>query len=70
MRGLSAREIKYDALVKNVRMSDYGYWVVTYSAEPGLDLSLMVCQTGITPDQAKHLAEATLTTSTGRKAAT
>lgn len=64
---LSAREIKYDALVKNVRMSNYGYWVVTFSAEPGLDLSIMVCQTGIGPDNAVTSAGATLTTSTGRK---
>ena len=62
-----ARTDKYDALVKDVRMSDYGYWVVTYSVSPGVDLSVMLCQTGLTPDQAREQAALALGTMTGQK---
>jgi hypothetical protein len=45
-------------------MSGYGYWVVTYSCAPGVDMSVMICDTGITADQAEELAEPTLLTMT------
>jgi hypothetical protein len=62
-----ARTDRYDALVMGVRMSDYGYWVVTYSVSPGVYFSVMVCQTGITKAQALELGKVTLGHQTGQK---
>lgn len=50
-----------------VRMSDYGYWVVTYSLAPSVALSVMVCHTGISPQQAVSLATTTLAHTPARK---
>lgn len=58
---------RYDALVSSVRMSDYGYWVVTYSVAPGVYMPVMICQTGISPDTAASLAGATVRAHTGQK---
>lgn len=58
---------KYDALIVDVRMSDYGYWVVKFSVAPGVYLSMMVCQTGVTRDQAVTLAATGLVAQTGSK---
>lgn len=67
MRVSHARTDKYDALEINVRMSDYGYWVVTYSVSPGVYMSVMICQTGITADQARDLGTVALSNQTGQK---
>lgn len=47
---------KYSPIVISTRMSDYGYWVVDISASPGRVLSVMICETGITPERAEQLA--------------
>jgi hypothetical protein len=67
MQALNASIDRYDAIVTSVRMSDYGYWVVTYSVAPGVAMSVMVCQTGISPVQALTAGQATLTAQTGQK---
>lgn len=43
-------------LVSEVRMSDWGYWVVTISVASGKRMSIMVTQQGVTPMQAAELA--------------
>lgn len=58
---------KYDALEKNIRFSTFGYWVVTYSCAPGVNMSIMVAGTGIGPAQARQAAEITLGHQTGQK---
>ena len=67
MKVSHANPDKYNAIVMGVRMSDYGYWVVTFSVSPGVYMSMMICQTGITPDQALALAGVTLSSQTGQK---
>lgn len=69
MRVSHANPDKYDALVMNVRMSDYGYWVVTYSVTPGVYMSVMICQTGITQAQASELGNVTVGNQTGQRVA-
>lgn len=64
---LNAQTAKYDALISEVRMSDYGYWVVTYSVAPCLYLSVMICKIGITSQQAADLAAAPLSVHTGQR---
>lgn len=64
LRKLLAR---YDALVSDVSMSDYGYWEVTYSVAPGLSLPVTVCQTGINSAQACELGHIALALQTGQK---
>jgi len=46
----------YRPIVTGCRMSDYGYWVVDVSASPGKVVSVMICETGITPEQAATAA--------------
>lgn len=70
MRVSHARTDKYDALTMDVRMSDYGYWVVTYSVTPGVYMSVMICQTGISRDQACELGSVTVRSRTGQRVAT
>ena len=70
MRVSHANLEKYDGIVTDVRMSDYGYWVVTISVSPGVYMSVMICQTGITRDQAQALAAVTLGSQTGQKVTT
>lgn len=48
----------YRPIIIDTRMSDYGYWVVDVSASPGKVVSVMICETGITPDRARALAMA------------
>lgn len=67
MKVSHARTDKYDALTMDVWMSDYGYWVVTYSVSPGVYMSIMICQTGITADQAYDLGTVALSSQTGQK---
>jgi hypothetical protein len=50
----------YAPLVSNVRMSDYGYWVVDVNVAPGKTMSVMIAVTGITPEQAASHALAGL----------
>lgn len=52
--------IEYGPIVIDVRMSDYGYWVVTISASPGRCVSIMIAVTGITRGQAIGHALGTL----------
>lgn len=70
MRVSHVRTDKYDALIMSVRMSDYGYWVVTYSVSPGVYMSVMICQTGISADQATDLGNVTVGSQTGQKVTT
>lgn len=67
---LNAQLVKYDAIVISVEMSRYGYWQVTYSAAPGLYIPITVCETGITPNQARTLADASLEHLAGQKVRT
>lgn len=46
----------YKPIVTDVRMSDYGYWVVDVSVAPARTVSVMIAVTGITPDEARELA--------------
>jgi len=50
-----------------VRMSDYGYWVVTYSCAPGLSMSVMVCNNTLSRAEVLESAQTTLTRQTGQK---
>lgn len=50
----------YRPIVVDVRMSDYGYWVVTVSASPGRRAEIMIGVTGITRRAAADLALGTL----------
>jgi hypothetical protein len=65
--GLRDRIARYNAIVKSVRRNSHGYWVVTYSCAPGVDMPVILCDTGITADQARVLASHTLLTMTGQK---
>jgi hypothetical protein len=58
---------RYTAVPMSVRMSDYGYWVVTYSVAPGVYMPVVICQTGISPDTALSLAAVPLAAHTGQK---
>lgn len=64
---MSAREIKYDAIVKSVALNQYGYYVVTFSAEPGLDYPVTLCDNGLEASEAVALAGIVLTAQTGRR---
>lgn len=46
----------YKPIVLSHRMSDYGYWVIDVSVAPDKTVSVMIAQTGITPEQARELA--------------
>lgn len=65
--GLLQQTLKYTAIRKRVEMNPYGLWAVTYSAAPGVDITMTVCQTGITPERAAELADVALTVSTGQE---
>jgi hypothetical protein len=67
MMALRDQLAKYDALVSDVSMSDYGYWAVTYSVAPGLSMSVTVCKTGITREQARDHGNIVLTWQTGQR---
>jgi hypothetical protein len=56
MARIAQQLAKYDPIPIDVRMSDYGYWVVTLSLAPGLRLSVMICSVGISPERATELA--------------
>lgn len=43
-------------IVLNTRMSDYGYWVVEIGVASARHMSIMVCQVGISPQEAEQLA--------------
>jgi hypothetical protein len=47
-------------IVLNVRMSDYGYWVAEIGTASARHVSIMVCKTGISPEQASDLALTTV----------
>ena len=47
---------KYEPIATSVRMSDYGYWVVTVSVAPDKRIDVMICTQGISPDDAAMLA--------------
>jgi hypothetical protein len=53
-------------LVLNTRMSDYGYWVVEIGTASARHVSIMVCKTGITPQEAETLALSGVTHVTGK----
>lgn len=67
MKVSHAQTDKYDAIRVNTRMSDYGYWVVEFSVTPGVYMSVMVCKTGITREEAESLAGVTVTSTTRQK---
>lgn len=51
---------KYAPLVSSIVQSKFGYWIVTISAAPGLNVSVMVAKLGIAPDEAASAALAGL----------
>lgn len=57
----------YKPIVVDVRMSDYGYWVVTISTAPWQRISIMVTSVGITREQAGNDALLALTGIPARK---
>lgn len=65
--GLRSQIGQYKAIRKNVLMGPYGLWNVTYSCAPGVDLTVTICQTGITPERAAELGDATLKLQTGQE---
>jgi hypothetical protein len=50
----------YKPLTLDVRMSDYGYWVVSVSVAPGRVVSVMIASTGISSEVAREHALTTL----------
>jgi hypothetical protein len=50
----------YEPILIDTRMSDYGYWIVTFSIAPGKRLSIMIAIVGITRENAAQEALATL----------
>jgi len=66
MSALQTSLRRYKAIRKSVQLSSYGYWSVTYSVAPGIDLSILVATLGVTPDTAETLADYTLFTTTGQ----
>lgn len=66
-RGLQSSLAKYDAFITDIRMSDYGYWVVTFSCAPDLQLSMMVCKTGLSRQQVAEFIAPALTQVTRQK---
>lgn len=56
---MASRKVK--PVVTNVRMSDYGYWVVDVSVASGKVCSVMVAVTGISSQEAPQHALETLT---------
>jgi hypothetical protein len=46
----------YEPLISSIVQSKYGYWIVTISVAPGLNLPVMVCKLGISPSEAGALA--------------
>lgn len=46
----------FKPLVLDVRMSDFGYWVVDVSVAPGRTVSVMIAVVGISPGSAAQLA--------------
>jgi hypothetical protein len=67
MKGLYEQTLNYSALVKSIDMSDYGYWRVTFSAAPGVDSSVLVCENGIDRATALSLAVASYSHVSGQK---
>lgn len=51
---------KYAPLVSDITQSKFGYWVVTISVAPGLNLPVMVAKLGLSPQQAAETALAGL----------
>lgn len=56
---------RYEPIPLDVRQSRYGYWIATISVAPGLNLSVMVCKLGISPDEAMLSGLASLLGMTG-----
>jgi hypothetical protein len=65
MQGHSGMPRAYKPVIIDVRMSDYGYWLVKISTAPGRRMSVMIARVGITPDEAARLALATPVTTPG-----
>lgn len=57
----------YEPIVISVEMSQYGYWIVTLSIEPGLHMPVMICRVGITSTQAADLAMTTAAAHSAKK---
>jgi hypothetical protein len=57
---------RHDAIVKDVTFSHYAYWRVTFSAAPGVDLSVMVWDAYIDAQSAIDQAIVTLRSVTGQ----
>jgi hypothetical protein len=53
-------QTQYQPLIADVRMSDHGYWVVTISVTPWQRMSVMICQVGISPQEAETYALSTV----------
>lgn len=53
-------QTRYAPIVTDIRMSDYGYWIVTISVSPGRYLDCTIALIGITPEEAERHALATL----------
>lgn len=57
----------YKPLVSSADVNRYGYWAVTYSVAPAIDLTITVCRLGIDRDQALALAAIALSLTTGQE---
>lgn len=67
MTALQSSLKRYKAIAKSTEISRYGYWSVTYSCAPGVDLTVMVATLGITEQQARTLAAHALFITTGQE---
>lgn len=57
----------YRPIVSSAEQNRYGYWAVTYSVAPALDLTVTVCTLGIDRDQAIGQAAIALFLTTGQE---
>jgi hypothetical protein len=69
-RDLKRQLATYSAIISDVRMSDYGYWTVTYSVAPGVYLPVTVCENGITSSDAVTRANAVVMATTHQEVTT
>lgn len=62
-----ARIARSRARISRVEFSHHGYWEVTYSVAPAVELTVTVCQNGIGPERAAELATPLLALITGQE---
>jgi len=69
-RALQRAISSHDAIVSDVTFTDYAYWRVTFNCAPGLRLSVLVCDTYLSKEEAVEQAVVTLGQQTGQRVRT